>query len=163
MSIKVQQPAAHDLVGGQILVAGLAGGAFEAQFNYRVHEGHDEVGGGFMAGDGVGGHGQFQISVDASGASFTLDRLFVEVFWVSPKDGAELDKVTVPVVFGPLIVPGYRVYQEYVVKPGDTLSAIAQNFYGAANLYPRLVRANPHIITDPNVIHPGQVIRVPQS
>lgn len=163
MSITVQQPAAYDLVGGQVQVAGLAGGAFEAQFNYRVHEGHDEVTGGFIAGDGVGGHSQFQLSVDVSGASFTQSRLFVEVFWISPENGEELDKVIVPVVYGPLIVPGYRVYQEYVVQPGDTLSGIALQFYGAANLYPRLVRANPHTITDPNVIRPGQVIRVPQS
>ncbi len=163
MSITVQQPASHDLVGGHVLVAGLAGGAFEAQFNYRVHEGHDEVTGSFTAGDGVGGHGQFQVAVDVSGASFTLDRLFVEVFWVSPENGAELDKVSVPVVYGPLIVPGYRVYQEYTIQPGDTLSAISRQFYGAADLHPRLVRANPHVITDPDVIHPGDVIRVPQD
>src|SRR5688500_4085477 len=158
MSIDVQQPRPHGLVSGHVQIAGTAGGAFEAQFNYRIHEGHDEVVGGFMAGDGVGGHGQFQVSVDVSGASFTLDRLFVEVFWVSPKDGEELDKVIVPVVYGPRIVPGYRVYQEYKIKAGDTLSAISLNFYGAANLYPRLVRANPHVITDPNLIHPGDVI-----
>jgi len=163
MSIDIQQPRPLGLVGGQVQIAGTAGGAFEAQFNYRIHEGHDEVTGGFMAGDGVGGHGQFQVSVDVSGASFALDRLFVEVFWVSPKDGEELDKVIVPVVYGPRIVPGYRVYQEYEIKPGDSLWAIATHFYGAGNLYTRLVRANPHVITDPNVIHPGTVIRIPQS
>lgn len=163
MSIDVQQPRPLGLVGSHVQVAGTAGGAFEAQFNYRIHEGHDEVTGGFVAGDGGGGHGQFQINVDVSGASFALDRLFVEVFWVSPKDGAELDKVIVPVVYGPRIVPGYRVYLEYTIQPGDTLSAISQQFYGNANLYTRLVRANPHVITNPNVIHPGDVIRVPQS
>jgi nucleoid-associated protein YgaU len=163
MSIDVQQPRALGLVGGHVQIAGTAGGAFEAQFNYRIHEGHDEVTGGFMAGDGTGGHGQFQVNVDVSGASFALDRLFVEVFWVSPKDGAELDKVIVPVVYGPRIVPGYRVYQEYTIKSGDTLWSIATQFYGSGNLYTRLVRANPHVITDPNVIHPGDVIRVPQS
>lgn len=163
MSIDIQQPRPLGLVGGQVQIAGTAGGAFEAHFNYRIHEGHDEVTGGFMAGDGTGGHGQFQVSVDVSGASFALDRLFVEVFWVSPKDGEELDKVIVPVVYGPRIVPGYRVYQEYEIKPGDSLWAIATHFYGAGNLYTRLVRANPHVITDPNVIHPGSVIRIPQS
>jgi nucleoid-associated protein YgaU len=163
MSIDIQQPRPLGLVGGQVQIAGTAGGAFEAHFNYRIHEGHDEVTGNFLAGDGTGGHGQFQVSVDVSGASFALDRLFVEVFWVSPKDGEELDKVIVPVVYGPRIVPGYRVYQEYEIKPGDTLWAIATHFYGAGNLYTRLVRANPHVITDPNVIHPGSVIRIPQS
>lgn len=163
MSIDIQQPRPLGLVGGQVQIAGTAGGAFEAHFNYRIHEGHDEVTGNFLAGDGTGGHGQFQVSVDVSGASFALDRLFVEVFWVSPKDGEELDKVIVPVVYGPRIVPGYRVYQEYEIKPGDSLWAIATHFYGAGNLYTRLVRANPHVITDPNVIHPGSVIRIPQS
>lgn len=163
MSIDIQQPRPQGLVGSHVCIAGTAGGAFEAQFDYRVHEGHDEVVGGFVAGDGVGGHGQFQIGVDVSAASFTLDRLFVEVFWVSPEDGAELDKVIVPVVYGPRIVPGYRVYQEYKIKQGDTLWGIATQFYGSGNLYTRLVRANPHVITDPNVITPGTVIRIPQS
>lgn len=143
MSIDIQQPRPLGLVGSRVHIAGTAGGAFEAQFNYRIHEGHDEVVGGFMAGDGVGGHGQFHVEADVSGASFALDRLFVEVFWVSPKDGAELDKVIVPVVYGPRIVPGYRVYQEYTIKAGDTLWSIATHFYGAGNLYTRLVRANP--------------------
>ncbi|WP_216209064.1 Gmad2 immunoglobulin-like domain-containing protein [Amycolatopsis aidingensis] len=163
MTIDVQQPRTHDLVGNNIQVAGVAGGAFEANFNYRVHEGHDEVTGYFLAGDGSGGHGQFQITVDVAGAAFVLDRLFVEVFHVSPKDGAELDKVVVPVVFGPKIVPGYRVYLEHVVQPGETLWSIAAQYYGSGNLYHRLVAANPGTITNPNVIHPGDVIRVPQG
>ncbi|MCR3749020.1 Gmad2 immunoglobulin-like domain-containing protein [Lentzea californiensis] len=163
MSIDIQQPRPQGLVGSHVHIAGTAGGAFEAQFDYRIHEGHDEVVGGFTAGDGTGGHGQFQVRVDVSGAAFTLDRLYVEVFWVSPQDGAELDKIIVPVVYGPRIVPGYRVYQEYEVQPGDTLWGIATQFYGSGNLYPRLVRANPHVITNPNVITPGTVIRIPQS
>ena len=43
MSIDVQQPRAYDLVSNNIQIAGVAGGAFEATFNYRVSEGHDEV------------------------------------------------------------------------------------------------------------------------
>ncbi|PSL57340.1 LysM domain-containing protein [Saccharothrix carnea] len=163
MSIDVQQPKAYDLVGNDILIGGTAGGAFEAGFNYRVHEGHDEVTGFFMAGDGVGGHSQFQLSVDVSGASFTLSRLFVEVFHISPKDGEELDKVVVPVVLGPKIVPGYRTYLEHVVVAGETLWALSTRYYGAGNLHHRLVAANPQTITDPDVINPGDVIRVPQE
>lgn len=70
MSIDVQQPRIHDLVSNDVQIGGVAGGAFEAAFNYRVHEGHDEIVGTFMAGDGAGGHGQFQVTVDVSGASF---------------------------------------------------------------------------------------------
>ncbi|WP_447001926.1 LysM peptidoglycan-binding domain-containing protein [Saccharothrix isguenensis] len=163
MSIDVQQPRVHDLVGNHILIGGIAGGAFEAGFNYRVHEGHDEVTGFFMAGDGAGGHGQFQVTADVSAASFTLDRVFVEVFHVSPEDGAELDKVVVPVVLGPKIVPDYRTYVEHVVTSGETLWAISTRYYGDGNLYHRLVAANPGAITDPNAISPGDVIRVPQA
>ena len=43
MSIDVQQPRPYDLVSNQIQIAGMAGGAFEAHYNYRIHEGHDEV------------------------------------------------------------------------------------------------------------------------
>lgn len=163
MSIDVQQPRSYDIVTNSIQIAGVAGAAFEANFSYRVHEGHDEVTGSFLAGDGTGGHGQFQIIVDVSSASFQLDRLFVEVFHVSPKDGTELDRVIVPVLLGPKIVPGYQTYAEHIVAPGDTLWAIATQYYGSGNLYHRLVAANPHTIPNPNVIHPGDVIRVPRA
>ncbi|MGI8673744.1 MAG: Gmad2 immunoglobulin-like domain-containing protein [Thermoleophilaceae bacterium] len=113
MSVDVQQPRPYDLVSYPTQIAGVAGAAFEANFNYRITEGHDEVTGFFMAGDGVGGHGQFQLTVDVSSASFQLDRVFVEVFHTSPHDGAELDKVIVPVVLGPRIMPGYLNYLEH--------------------------------------------------
>ncbi|RDI60471.1 LysM domain-containing protein [Nocardia pseudobrasiliensis] len=163
MTIDVQQPRPYDLVGGQVQIAGTAGGAFEANFNYRLHEGHDEVTGCFMAGDGSGGHGQFQVIVDVSSAAFILDRIFVEVFHTSPKDGSELDKVVVPVILGPKIVPAYRVYLEHTVASGETLWSIATHYYGSGNLYHRLVAANPTTITNPNLIHPGDVIKVPQA
>ena len=60
MSVDVQQPRPYDLVTDAVQIAGMAGGAFEATFNYRIHEGHDEVTAFFTAGDGIGGHGQFQ-------------------------------------------------------------------------------------------------------
>lgn len=163
MSIYVQQPQPHDLVGSTILIGGVAGGAFEADFNYRVHEGHDEVTGSFMAGDGIGGHSQFQIAVDVSGAAFTLDQLFVEVFHVSPADGSEMDKVTVPVFSGPRILPGYRVHLEHVVSAGETLWSIAEHYYGSGSLYHRLVAANRNTIPDPDAIQLGQLIRVPTT
>ena len=47
-----------------------------------------------------------RLNPDHSSASFQLDRVFVEVFHTSPNDGAELDKVIVPVVLGPRIMPG---------------------------------------------------------
>ena len=163
MTIDVQQPRPYDLMTDQIQIGGVAGGAFEANFNYRIHEGHDEVVGAFMAGDGAGGHGQFQLTVDVSGAAFALEKIFVEVFHESPADGTELDKVIVQVLLGRIIVPGYSNYLEHVVSPGETLWGISTKYYGSGNLYHRLVAANPQTISDPNVIHPGNVIRVPQA
>src|SRR5689334_8093437 len=128
MSIDVQQPRSYDLVTDQIHLGGVAGGAFEAQFNYRIHEGHDEVTGSFVSGDGAGGHGQFALTANVAGASFTLPQVFVEVFHVSPKDGSELDKVVVPILLGRIIIPGYRNYLEHVVAPGESLWAISTKY-----------------------------------
>ncbi|KGN32929.1 peptigoglycan-binding protein LysM [Knoellia sinensis KCTC 19936] len=163
MSIDIQQPRAYDIVGDTVQIAGVAGEAFEANFSYRITEGHDEVTGSFMAGDGAGGHGQFQVEVDVSGAAFVRERVFVEVFHVSANDGSELDRVVVPALLGGQIVPGYTAYLEHVVQPGETLWAIATQHYGSGSLYHRLVAANPVTISDPDVIHPGDVVRVPRA
>lgn len=51
---------------------------------------------------------------------------------------------------------------QYIVKPGDTLSAIAEHFYHNAARWPDIYRANRTLIGgDPNLIHPGQVLTVP--
>ena len=49
----------------------------------------------------------------------------------------------------------------YPVAKGDTLSAIAKRLYGDANLYPRIFEANKPMLTSPDKIYPGQVLRVP--
>ena len=49
----------------------------------------------------------------------------------------------------------------YIIKKGDTLSAIAKQFYGKPNDYPRIFEANREVIKDPNLIFPGQKIRIP--
>lgn len=160
MTNRIDQPRAFDLVGNPILIGGVGQG-FEATLNYRVQEGHDEVTGFFTVGGGTGEHGQFQLQVDVSNAAFTLDRVFVEVFEVSAADGSEINKVIVPVILGPRIVPGYIGYREHVVQSGDTLWAIAEANYGNGNEFSRIVRANPNQISDPNLIFPGQVLKIP--
>jgi nucleoid-associated protein YgaU len=160
MTNRIDQPRAFDVVGNPILVGGVGTG-FEATLNYRVHEGHDEVTGFFTVGGGTGEHGQFQLQVDVSGAAFTLDRVFVEVFETSAADGSEINKVIVPVILGTRIVPNYIGYREHVVVSGDTLWAIAEANYGNGNEFSRIVRANPNLITDPNLIFPGQILKVP--
>lgn len=51
----------------------------------------------------------------------------------------------------------------YIIKKGDTLSAIAKQFYGDANTYPRIFEANREVIKNPDLIYPGQKIRIPLS
>lgn len=49
----------------------------------------------------------------------------------------------------------------YTVKPGDTLSGIAKAQLGDAGAYPRIFEANRDQLSDPNLIKPGQVLRIP--
>ena len=49
----------------------------------------------------------------------------------------------------------------YVVQSGDTLSDIAQAMYGDAGRWPEIFEANKDKLSDPNLIHPGQELRIP--
>lgn len=52
-------------------------------------------------------------------------------------------------------------FEIYEIKSGDTLGAIAKQFYGKASLYTRIHEANKEMIPDPNKIYPGQKIQIP--
>jgi nucleoid-associated protein YgaU len=49
----------------------------------------------------------------------------------------------------------------YTVEKGDTLSEIAQKFYGKSSEYRRIFEANRDQLSDPDKIRPGQVLKVP--
>ena len=51
----------------------------------------------------------------------------------------------------------------YVVEKGDSLSKIAQRFYGDAQAWNRIFEANRDQIQDPDLIHPGQELRIPEA
>jgi nucleoid-associated protein YgaU len=51
--------------------------------------------------------------------------------------------------------------QFYTVKSGDTLSAIAKREYGSASAYPQIFEANRPMLSHPDRIYPGQVLRIP--
>lgn len=53
------------------------------------------------------------------------------------------------------------VVAHHTVVSGDTLSKVAQQAYGDANLWKRIFDANRDILSDPNRIWPGQVLRLP--
>ncbi len=50
----------------------------------------------------------------------------------------------------------------YTVKKGDTLSAIAKAMYGKASKYPVIFEANRPMLSHPDKIYPGQVLRIPE-
>ncbi len=157
---RIQQPEPFDLVGDPIRISGIGQG-FEATLQWRVHDGHHERTGYFNVGGGTGEHGQFQVAAAIGNAAFQLDRLFVEVYEESAADGSEINKVIVPVIYGPNIVPGYIGYRIHRVAPGDTLSRIASDNYGDPAKFRLIQRANPNLILDPNRIFVGQELKVP--
>jgi nucleoid-associated protein YgaU len=49
----------------------------------------------------------------------------------------------------------------YVVVKGDSLSKIAKREYGDAAKWRRIYEANQDIIKDPDLIYPGQTLKIP--
>jgi len=49
----------------------------------------------------------------------------------------------------------------YTVAAGDSLSKIAKHFYGDANKYMKIFEANTDQLKNPDLIKPGQVLRIP--
>jgi nucleoid-associated protein YgaU len=54
------------------------------------------------------------------------------------------------------------VFGMYEVKSGDSLSKIAKQIYGDANRYNDIFKANTDQLKDPNLIQPGQKLKIPR-
>ena len=50
----------------------------------------------------------------------------------------------------------------YVVVKGDSLSRIAQRAYGDGGKWRKIYEANKDVIKDPDLIYPGQSLRIPE-
>jgi nucleoid-associated protein YgaU len=160
-TILVRHPQPYDLVDDPVSMSGIAT-AFEASVSARLRDsnGAELNRTHFMAGgNGVFANFHHTIAMNAvPGTSLGT----LEVFEESAKDGSEINKVVIPVIYGRALVDPYHGFSLYTVVAGDTLSAIAQQLYGDGSLWPRLFEANRNQIADPNLIFPGQVLRVPQ-
>lgn len=53
--------------------------------------------------------------------------------------------------------------QYYEIKKGDTLWGIAKEFYGSGSKHTAIFEANKEVIQDPDLIFPGQKIRIPKE
>ena len=52
--------------------------------------------------------------------------------------------------------------ETYVVVAGDSLSKIAKRLYGDANKWRQIYEANKDLIKNPDLIHPGQTLKIPR-
>ncbi len=53
--------------------------------------------------------------------------------------------------------------QTYTVKAGDSLSKIAKHFYGDASKWKKIHAANADKIPNPDLIHPGLQLTIPEA
>ena len=53
------------------------------------------------------------------------------------------------------------VYARHTVASGETLGKIAKQYYGKASKYTAVFEANTNILKNPDVIHPGQELVIP--
>lgn len=71
---------------------------------------------------------------------------------VEPADSASTVEVSEPT---------NHAANTYTVSSGDTLSRIARHFYGDSNQWSRIYEANRDTLNNPDLITPGQVLRIP--
>lgn len=58
-------------------------------------------------------------------------------------------------------VANTEYYTKHTVKSGETLSKIAKHYYKDANAYNKIFKANTDQLKNPDLIHPGQVLVIP--
>lgn len=161
LPISVRQPLAFDLVDNPVQVAGVGTG-FEGVFAARVRDGNGtQLAQVTINAGGTGIWANYTASIDVGGVPSTPQGT-LEVFESSAKDGSDVNQVIVPITFGAALIDPYHGFSQETVQAGDTLSALAQRWYGDANLWPRLFEANRDQIVNPNLIYVGQVLRIPQ-
>ena len=157
---RVDQPQPHDLVGNPLLLA-WSGGGFEATIGVRVLDGNGAVLlETFLTSTNLISAWQLSIALPDPPTPRG-------VIQVGPSTGGDESPpmVSVPVFFGTAIVPGFRSYFTYTVQPGDTLSRIALEqapLYIGTGFQP-IFEANRHVLSDPDLIHPGTVLRLPSD
>ncbi|WP_036383429.1 LysM peptidoglycan-binding domain-containing protein [Muricauda sp. MAR_2010_75] len=60
-----------------------------------------------------------------------------------------------------ITVADESVYARHTVKSGESLSKIAKHYYGDPMKYKQIFEANTNILKNPDLIHPDQVLVIP--
>ncbi len=156
----VQQPQPFDIVDEPIRIAGI-GRAFEGTISTRARDANGNTLAESFVQGGAMALATFQGEL-ALGAIPPTPQGTLEVGPAPVTDeGPPPEVVAIPIVFGRSLDETYFGFHPHTVVSGDTLSALAQAFYGDASLFPRIFEANRNVISDPDVIFPGQVLRIP--
>lgn len=71
--------------------------------------------------------------------------------------------ITLPDASGPVAAEKEVTFTEYKIKDGDTLQKISKEFYGTYGRWNDIYQVNKDVLTNPDRIKPGKVIRVPQN
>ena len=159
--ISLRHPRPHDIVDDPIEVAGVGTG-FEGTLQARVRNaaGDELALRSFQAG-GTGIWGNFFFRIDVPSVP-SRPRGTLEIFEFSAEDGSEINKRVVRLVFGRALVNPYHGFTVYRVRRGDTLSEIARELLGDPGKANAIFEANRNVLDDPDLIFPGQELRVPQ-
>lgn len=158
--IEVRQPREHDVVAARFALAGFGSG-FEATVTWRLlGAGGAPLGEGPVPGVGsMGVVDDFALEValpagvDARGEHALLQVFGDDASGENPP-GTDLNQVRVTLFTG---MHGWRLHE---VVPGDTLSRIARD-QGQGTTVGDVFEANRDSLMDPDLIFPGQVLRVP--
>lgn len=158
--IEVRQPQPSDLIGRRFTVAGFGTG-FEATVLWRVlgEDGTPLAEGLVQAAGSMGVIQDFGHDVLLPGSvSARGDHVVLQVFGDDASGenppGTDLNEVPVTLFTG---LQGWRLHE---VVRGDTLSEIARDV-GENIRFQDVFEANRDVLTDPDEIFPGQVLRVP--
>ncbi len=172
--ILLEEPASGAQVSSPVRVSGRAN-VFEGLVSIRILDSRFRPVGSGSAMAAMGEYAPF--SADVSYAVSASQWGYVDVFWVSPRDGTEMDKVTARVFLqkggptptvtpgptptptpAPTTTPGPATGVLYHVHPGDTLFRIA---LGHQVTVRDIAQANR--IRNPNRIFVGQPLTIPSQ
>jgi nucleoid-associated protein YgaU len=160
-NISVRHPRQNDIVDDPVEVAGVGTG-FEGTLVARLRNaGGQEIAQQSFEAGGTGIWGNFFFRIDMPGVP-SRPRGTLEIFEASAKDGSELHKRVIPILFGRALEDPYHGFAVYTVKSGDTLSSIATEFYGDPDRFRTIFQANRNVLEDPDEIFVGQELRIPQ-
>lgn len=159
-SVALRQPLANDIVDNPILLCGIGTG-IEGEEQVRVRDGNgQEIYRSFIRVGSTGLMKNFTASLALSRVPATVSGT-LEIFGFGEDNQPEFIIARVPIVFGDALVPDYKGFFQHTVARGDTLSSIAQFYYGDSSVFRRIFNANRHILTNPDRLTVGQVLRVP--